>query len=265
MPVERLKHLCSQLWETWQSAGVLGLISKGKHACAVVWTRFWMRFAGLTLRGRLATRLATWGTPPYRGRAYLARLNPQGYISPSAIIHHASLQLGAHVFIGDNVIIYQSNIGSGPVQLGDRVHLNRDIVIEIGSGGSLTIGASTAIQPRCQFSAYKAPIRIGCDVQIAPYCAFYPYNHSFAPGQLIRKQPLQTRGGITIEDDVWLGVGVIVLDGVRIGKGAVIGAGAVVAHNIPDGAIATGVPARVIKMRSELTNAPVAAKARMAR
>jgi acetyltransferase-like isoleucine patch superfamily enzyme len=259
MLVKRVKHLCSRLWVTWQSAGILGLISKGKHICAVAWTRFWMRFAGLTLCGRLATRLATWCTPPYKGHAYLARLNPQGYISPSAIIHHADLQLGAHVFIGDNVIIYQSNMDSGPVKLGDRVHLHRDIIIEIGSGGSLTIGANTAIQPRCQFSAYKAPIRIGCDVQIAPYCAFYPYDHSFAPGELIRRQPLQTKGGIFIEDDVWLGVGVIVLDGVRIGKGAVIGAGAIVAHNIPDGAIAMGVPARVVRMRNELINAGVAA------
>ena len=55
-----------------------------------------------------------------------------------------------------------------------------------------------------------------------------------------------------IEDDAWLGVGVIVLSGVRIGKGAVIGAGAVVSRDVPDGAIAMGVPARVVKMRAEL-------------
>jgi acetyltransferase-like isoleucine patch superfamily enzyme len=97
-----------------------------------------------------------------------------------------------------------------------------------------------------------APIQIGRDVQIAPYCAFYSYNHGFAPGALIRKQPLQTKGGIAIEDDVWLGVGVIVLDGVRIGKGAVVGAGSVVTQDIPDGAIAVGKPARVVKMRRDL-------------
>jgi acetyltransferase-like isoleucine patch superfamily enzyme len=209
MPVTRVIYLCSQLWRTWRSAGICGVISKGKRVCAVAWTRFWMRFAGPTMRGRLATRLATWCTPPYKGRAYLARLNPQGYISPSARIYHADLQLGVHIFIGDNVIIYQSTRGGGPVKLGDRVHLHRDTIIEIISGGSLTIGANTAIQPRCQFTAAEAPIRIGCDVQIAPYCAFYPYNHSFAPGELIRRQPLQTKGGIVVEDDVWLGVGVI--------------------------------------------------------
>jgi acetyltransferase-like isoleucine patch superfamily enzyme len=67
------------------------------------------------------------------------------------------------------------------------------------------------------------------------------------------KQPLQTKGGIVIEDDVWLGVGVTVLDGVCIGKGAVIAAGSMVNKSVPAGAIAAGVPARVVKMRAEMS------------
>ena len=97
-----------------------------------------------------------------------------------------------------------------------------------------------------------APIRIGAFAEIAPNCAFYPYDHGYKANELIRCQPLQTKGGIVIEDDVWLGFGVIVLDGVKIGRGAVIGAGAVVTGDIPEGAIAAGVPARVTKMRSDL-------------
>jgi acetyltransferase-like isoleucine patch superfamily enzyme len=54
-----------------------------------------------------------------------------------------------------------------------------------------------------------------------------------------------------VDDDAWLGVGVIVLSGVRIGKGAVVGAGAVVTHDVPDGAVVAGVPARIVKMRIE--------------
>ena len=115
----------------------------------------------------------------------------------------------------------------------------------------MAIGENTAIQPRCQFSAYAASIIIGKSVQIAPNCAFYPYNHGIAPGKPIIEQPLHSNGDIIVGDDAWLGFGVIVLDGVRVGEGSVIGAGSVVTHDIPDGGFAVGVPARVVKMRDE--------------
>jgi len=69
---------------------------------------------------------------------------------------------------------------------------------------------------------------------------------------MIFEQPLTTKGDIRIEDGVWLGYGVIVLSVVHIGKGAVVGAGSVVTRSIPDGAVAVGMPARVIKMRSDI-------------
>lgn len=210
-----------------------------------------MRYAGLSPLGRFCTRLAILFVPPYKSRCYLAYLNSKGYISPNASISHDELCFSDNIFIGDRVVIYKAKDG-GPVEIGKGTHIHNDTIIETGEGGSLTIGANTSIQPRCQFSAYKGSIVIGSKVQIAPNCAFYPYNHTFAPNQLIKNQPLQTKGGIIIEDDSWLGFGVIVLDGVRIGKGAVIGASSVVTRDIPDGAIAVGVPARVIKTRAEI-------------
>ncbi|MCL4475986.1 MAG: acyltransferase [Nitrospirae bacterium] len=210
-----------------------------------------MRYAGLNSFGRIATRFATWFAPPHKARVYLAHMNPKGYISPSAIIYHSDLRLGANVFMDDRVVVFQREKG-GPVELGDRVYIYRDTILETGNGGYLEIGAGSSIHPRCQLNAYVAPIQIGYGVMIAPSCALYPYNHGIAPDQAIIEQPLQTKGGITIGDDAWIGFGVIVLSGVRIGKGAVIGAGSVVTHDVPDGAIAAGVPARVVKMRSDL-------------
>jgi len=230
----------TRFWEIWQSASLRGVAS-------TIWSLFWMQFAGLGFFGRIATWLAGWFAPPFYARQRLANYNPKGYIAPSATIH-ADLQLGDRVFVGDRVMIFGSNDG-GSVELGDRVRLYDDNYIQTGEGGSVKIGAGTCVQPRCQFSAYKGSIQIGSNVLIAPSCAFYPYAHGIAVGELISQQPLQTKGGIIIEDDVWLGFGVIVLDGVRIGKGAVVGAGAVVTHDVPDGAIAMGVPARVVKMR----------------
>ena len=214
------------------------------------WSRFWMKYAGLSTGGRIATYFATWFMPPYKGRCSLAYCTAQSYIAPDASIHHSDLEIENKVFIGERVVIYQTKDG-GPVKIGKASHIHRDSIIETGDGGCLLIGADTHIQPRCHFSAYKATIDIGSQVQIAPNCSFYPYNHTFWADEPIKNQPLQTKGGIIIEDDVWLGVGVIVLDGVRVGKGAVVGAGSVVTRDIPDGAIAAGVPARVVKMREK--------------
>ena len=213
-----------------------------------VWTRFWMQFAGIGRFGKTATWFATWFSPPYLGRYALRWMNPKGFVSPSASIYHANLSLGRNGFIGDRVVIFQDRQG-GPVKIAELAGIYGDSIIETGLGGSITIGAGTNIQNRCLLSAYVSPIVIGSKVQIGPRCAFFPYDHGVSAGELICKQPLQTKGGIMVGDDVWVGAGVIVLDGVKIGRGAVIGAGSVVTDDIPEGAIAVGVPARVVRMR----------------
>lgn len=212
------------------------------------WARFWMRYAGLGSLGRMACLFATWFSPPYKSRSYLAYITNNFFIEPSAVIHHADLHIHKNVFIGDRVIIYQNKEG-GRVWIGQGSHIHRDSIIETGFGGMLKIGNNTHIQPRCQFSAYKGSIVIGSKVQIAPNCAFYPYDHGYEPDKAIAEQALYTKGGIVIEDDVWIGVSVVVLDGVKIGSGAVIGAGSVVTKDIATGVIAAGSPARVLRMR----------------
>jgi len=210
-----------------------------------------MHFAGLGPVGWFATRLAAWIAPPHKARVYLSRMNPRGYIAPSVTIYHKDLKIGAHVFIDDRVVIFQGETG-GPIELGDNVCIYRDTIIETGAGGSLFIGDGASIHPRCQINAYVVPVHIGRNVMIAPNCALYPYDHGVKPDKPIIEQPLQSRGSITIGDGAWLGFGVIVLGGVTIGVGAAIGAGSVVTSDIPDGAIAVGVPARVIKMRHDI-------------
>ena len=216
-----------------------------------LWTRFWMHFAGLTPLGRFATRLATWFAPPYKARTYLVWMNEGGFISPSATLYHSGLRLGKRLFIGDRVMIFRGENG-GPVALDDFACLFGDCLLETGDGGSIQVGRGSRIHRGCQLIAYTSQIRIGRDVGISQNCALYPYQHGVAPGVPISQQPLQSNGPIVIDDHAWLGVGTIVLDGVRIGKGAVIGAGSVVTHDIPDGAIAVGAPASVVKMRGDI-------------
>lgn len=207
-----------------------------------------MRFSGTGPLGRAACAIAGIFWPPFYGRLPLATLGKNGYISPSATVHHSSLRLNARVFIGDQALIYEDH-GGGQIDLGPGVHIHRDCFLQTGRDGKIIIGDDAHIQPRCQLSAYAGSIRIGRRVEIAPNCSFYPYNHGMSSDLPLRQQPVQTKGGIVIGDDVWLGVGTIVLDGVTIGEGAIVGAGSVVTRDIPAMAIAVGNPAKVIRIR----------------
>lgn len=90
---------------------------------------------------------------------------------------------------------------------------------------------------------------IGNGVRIAAHCTIVPANHKFEnPDEFIFKQG-STRQGIRIEDDVWLGSGVKVLDGVTVGKGSVIGADGVVTKSVDSYGVYVGIPVHKIKDR----------------
>ncbi len=90
-----------------------------------------------------------------------------------------------------------------------------------------------------------APIHIGDDVQIGPYVQLLTATHPLEPEP--RRAKWESAQPITIEDNVWLGGGVVVCPGVTIGADTVVGAGAVVTSDLPAGVLAAGVPARVVR------------------
>jgi acetyltransferase-like isoleucine patch superfamily enzyme len=90
-------------------------------------------------------------------------------------------------------------------------------------------------------------VHIGDRVYTSPFTQIIAVNHVFDdPSQPFVEQGI-TAQGIQIEDDVWLGAGVVITDGVRIGKGAVIAAGAVVTKDVPPHTVVAGVPAKPVK------------------
>ncbi len=91
-------------------------------------------------------------------------------------------------------------------------------------------------------------ISVGRDVMIGPHCFITDGDHGTAPGSSVKSQRM-TAQPVVIEDEAWLGAHVTVLPGVRIGRGAVIGAGSVVTRDIPAGAVAYGAPATVRRQR----------------
>ncbi|HEY52210.1 MAG TPA: acyltransferase [Caldilineae bacterium] len=211
--------------------------------------KLFLALAALPLVGASFLKLASKLAGPYKARRKLINFSGKSYISPWADIHCPQLQVGQRVFIDDDVTIF-AHQDSGKAIIGQESSIQRYTVLELIQGGAITIGRNTHIQARCNLTAALGGIHIGDNVQLAPNCALYSYQHGFSdPAIPISKQPITSKGDILIEDDAWLGVGVIVLDGVTIGRGAIIGAGAVVTESIPPMAIAVGSPARVVGRR----------------
>lgn len=92
-------------------------------------------------------------------------------------------------------------------------------------------------------------LKIGKGVRIATHVVIIPSGHNYNNIDKFIYQQGETSLGIKIEDDAWIGAGARVLDGITISKGAVIGVGAVVTKNVPEYAVAAGVPAQIIKYR----------------
>lgn len=94
-------------------------------------------------------------------------------------------------------------------------------------------------------------IFIGDNVYTAPHVQILAVNHVYGdPTRPIIEQGI-TAQGIAIEDDTWIGAGAIILDGVRVGRGAVVGAGAVVTEDVAPHTVVGGVPAKMLKSIAE--------------
>ncbi|WBL21658.1 acyltransferase [Zunongwangia sp. HRR-M8] len=117
-------------------------------------------------------------------------------------------------------------------------------------GPSIVIEDNVYIGSNSEFNICDH-INIGKDVLIASGCKFIDHNHGYhLTNQKIRLQPPDI-GAIKIEDDVWLGVNVVVLKGVTIGCGAIVAAGSVVTTSIPSMEIWGGIPAKKISNRND--------------
>ena len=94
-------------------------------------------------------------------------------------------------------------------------------------------------------------ITIGNDVLIAPNCTLAPVNHAYSDRSiLIRDQGFGlNRGGIIIEDDVWIGANCVILDGALLRRGCVVGAGSLVRGELPEYSICYGTPAVQVDVR----------------
>ncbi|MDR3617272.1 MAG: acyltransferase [Candidatus Obscuribacterales bacterium] len=141
---------------------------------------------------------------------------------------------GTHIIIEEGVCIdafvkIKPAGGCGDVTIGRNSHINSGCVLYTGNG-----------------------IKIGEDVLIAANCTFAPVNHAFRSRseKIINQRFAPSKGGIIVEDDVWIGAGTVLLDGTHIHKGAVIGAGSVVRGVVEAYSINVGNPTVVVGFRT---------------
>lgn len=126
--------------------------------------------------------------------------------------------------------------------VGDGAEIRPPFYCDYGS--QIRIGARTFVNFNL-VALDVADITIGDDVQIGPSVQLLTPTHPIEPEP--RRAKVEAAKPITIGNNVWLGGGVIVCPGVRIGENTVVGAGAVVTRDLPAGVVAVGNPARVIR------------------
>jgi acetyltransferase-like isoleucine patch superfamily enzyme len=119
-----------------------------------------------------------------------------------------------------------------------------------GPDASLFIGAGTKVNAYCNFRFRSGRITIGRNVLLAQFVTILANTHRYAD----RNTPILQQGvdvaDVEIGDDAWLGVSVVVMPGVRIGKGAVIGSNSVVTRDVGEYEVWAGSPAVKIKDRA---------------
>lgn len=138
--------------------------------------------------------------------------------------------------------------GMKNISFGNLTRVGRGCFLTANSG-VLEIGDYAAISPCVNIGADNGIIKIGAHVAIGPGTVIRAANHCFARHDVPIMSQGHNAGQVVIEDDVWIGANCVITPDVRIGRGAVVGAGAVVTRNVAPFSIVGGVPARVIGWR----------------
>ncbi len=171
---------------------------------------------------------------PARGQSpgeVTTSIGPDGRLRSGTVVY-AGAQLGARLNTGHGALIREDNV------VGDDCSIGTHAVLEPGN----RIGDGTRIHSRC----FLENVTLGRRVFVGPGVVFTDDPHPACPR--FRECVL----GAVVEDDVSIGGNATILPGVRIGAGALIGAGSVVTRDVPAGSVVAGNPARVVKQVAEL-------------
>jgi acetyltransferase-like isoleucine patch superfamily enzyme len=133
------------------------------------------------------------------------------------------------------------------VSLDKYVVVNKGVILWADLHAGIKIGRFSQINP---YVAIYGSAQIGSNVMIAPHVMIAGGGHGFSVLDIpMINQPSTSKGGVVVSDDVWIGANSVIVDGVKIGKGAIIAAGSIVVKDVLDYQIVGGTPAVVIRSR----------------
>lgn len=170
-----------------------------------------------------------------------------------SIRHGCKIELGNNVIIDDNVLLDAKGNENQGIKIGNNTLISRNSILSC-KGGNIEFGENGTLGINSLIHAVQGSnVKIGNDVLVGAYTYFIGGGsyHTEKLDTPFKQQGSISKGGVTVKDNVWIGSQVQLLDGVSIGTGCIIGAGAVVTKSVPDYAVSAGVPSAIIKTRQE--------------
>jgi acetyltransferase-like isoleucine patch superfamily enzyme len=168
--------------------------------------------------------------------------------------HPHKIHIGDDVVVDDHCLLDAKGDTNAGIRIGSGVFVGRNTILSC-KNGDIEIADGANIGFNCEiFSA--SLVRVGKGTLLAAYSYLIGGDHDFSDRAVAVADQPRTSAGISVGAGVWIGAGAKVLDGVTIGDRAIIGAGAVVRADVPPGATAAGVPARVIEPSASSVLAP---------
>ncbi|SDK52666.1 Acetyltransferase (isoleucine patch superfamily) [Maridesulfovibrio ferrireducens] len=151
---------------------------------------------------------------------------------------------GTNVIIEDGVRIFHPE----KISLGDNVYIGHDTILKGYYSTDIVIGSNVWIGQQC-FIIGAGGLTIGDYVGIGPQVKIHPCEHELEPIEIPTTFRKLFFDPITIEEDVNIGIGAMIMHGVTLRKGSLVGANAVVKKNFPEYSVIAGVPAKLLRNR----------------
>jgi acetyltransferase-like isoleucine patch superfamily enzyme len=178
----------------------------------------------------------------------LAHLGDGAVVEKGVSFHYAErIRIGAHARVAGNAVLRANTDHPDGVSVGRRTSILESVLIN-ANRGSVVVGDDSWLGPFCLLYG-NGDIRIGDGVLVAGHTSINTVSHHAERVDIPISEQGTEVAPVVIHDDVWIGLNAVILQGVTIGRGAIIGAGSVVTRDIPAWSVVRGAPAKVVRSR----------------